>query len=169
MPMYYCINTLRVVSNKQCTNSFWEYVKSEFQRFDFNKILPIPEELESKKCIENLPESEINQLKTSYGSENSYEWKIFNWGTCDNCYNIYMIDENKIMFSTLRTPPLKIVQELSKIFCNIKILLETELRNEHEGLSVKSYTIGYQGEINTIIPKNKNNQIKNNQGFRINI
>lgn len=116
------------------------YIKSKESKFDFNKIIPLPQELEGtaspatiikdkdfpkelrkyKKRKNNfggrpISESESKELIQKYGYDNWYDWNIENWGTKWNAYDI-KIFQNTIEFQTAWSTPEPVIQKLSEKF-----------------------------------------------------
>lgn len=85
-------------------------VSSEDREFDFNKLIPMPADLQvttisiwdKKKQAENV----IN-----YG--NWYDWSVANWGTKWNAYDIN-VEGDCITFDTAWSTPAPIFAELSR-------------------------------------------------------
>ena len=104
--------------------AFKELVTSDDCGFDFNKILPMPDALESTvKGSEHVPSEE---LKEKYGFDNWYDWRIHNWGTKWNVDDPLddMNDEGDYIeyrFETAWAPPEGIYQELKRKFPNLNI------------------------------------------------
>ena len=55
--------------------------------FDFNKLIPCPEELKNTKSPAD-PGPETDRLKAKHGHADWYSWNIANWGTKWNAYSI---------------------------------------------------------------------------------
>ena len=66
---------------------------------DFEKIIPMPEELKGTEAPKDQP--------------NWYDWAVGNWGTKWNSYE-GNVTENGIGFSTAWAPPTPVIVELSK-------------------------------------------------------
>ena len=50
--------------------------------FSFNKIIPMPVELEGTRAPVENPDSEENKaLRAKYGFDNWYDWRWEHWGT----------------------------------------------------------------------------------------
>ena len=73
----WCSNRVEVYAEAEDIKKFREYVSSENSLFSFNKIKPIPEELEDTTS----PSGEPNvDLINKYGVDNWYDWCTNNWG-----------------------------------------------------------------------------------------
>ena len=69
-------------------NQICEFVKSDICLFDFNRIVPMPDELdmhqspleweEGETVLEHLNKSQ--NLISKYGFDNWYDWQMHNWG-----------------------------------------------------------------------------------------
>lgn len=147
-----------------------EFVKSKDSDFDFNIIMPMPEELkgtqspawivkdedyqvELEKAKEkqktdnyaSLPisESMSKDFIERFGCNEWYHWCNSNWGTKWNAYEI-VIDEDTIEFQTAWSTPLPIFIALSREFPDIEFIIE--YADEDIGSNCGSYTL-LNGEI----------------------
>ena len=73
----WCANRVEVYAEAEDIKKFREYVSSKDSLFSFNKIKPIPKELEDTTS----PSGEPNvDLINKYGVDNWYDWCTNNWG-----------------------------------------------------------------------------------------
>ena len=136
--------------------------------FDFNKIIPMPIELEGgvspTRVVSQSEYDEKMKLKEEgkladwegipithkmqidfmnrFGADNWYDWRVQNWGTKWNCYQIFdenWENDNEIEFQTAWSNPLPILQELSRQFPEVKI--EVRYYDEDFGSNVGEYTL----------------------------
>jgi hypothetical protein len=71
-------NHVMVYGSEDEIRHFKACVTGDDSPFDFNRILPMPAELEGTTA----PSPQANQrLLDLYGADNWYEWRIHNWGT----------------------------------------------------------------------------------------
>lgn len=113
------------------------YIKNEEtnQFIDFNKVLPMPEELENTcspvriiskeeraKALESgipntgLTIEEKDKLVDKYGHADWYSWRLENWGTKWNAYEQEINDNGDIVFQTAWCTPLEVIEKLSVLF-----------------------------------------------------
>ena len=96
------------------------FMKSKALDFDFNKVIPMPNELIGTKS----PCKTNKKLIACYGYDNWYDWCIHNWGTKWNAYDIINDDPGCICFNTAWSSPFPIIKELSKLFPKVKFTLK---------------------------------------------
>lgn len=76
--------------------------------FDFNKVLPMPKELEDRDKvypINDKEEKKDKELIDKYGADNWYDWRVKNWGTKWNASGTFVIDKNTVEFDTAWCSP----------------------------------------------------------------
>lgn len=85
---------------------------------DFNKIIPMPSELEAETTRYSTDEQENSRIQSDnlkkYGFKDWYDWRLANWDTKWNSYWV-SFDGNCVRFSTAWSPPNNVIKELSKI------------------------------------------------------
>lgn len=136
--------------------------------FDFNKIIPQPQELDLEsgakentaiKCAKmrregvsevQLSENEFNELANigekylsnieKYGHSTWYDWRIDNWGTKWNACDPSWTDERTLEFNTAWSMPQGIYRKLSQMYPNICI----EVRYADEDLGSNCGTATFQ-------------------------
>ena len=98
--------------------------ESKSHLFDFNNIIPMSEELNCVSQHGNISD-ELDKLYKSnlkkYGFKNWYEWRIANWGTKWNCYDVDFHNDGSITFDTAWSTPEPIIEALSEKFPEIEI------------------------------------------------
>lgn len=57
--------------------------------FDFNKIVPMPEEIRNTTSPSRQAPEVQKRLKDKYGFDNWYDWSVWNWGTKWNAYDFF--------------------------------------------------------------------------------
>ena len=121
---------------------FLDFVKSDDNPFDFNKIIPMPEvfnrlctngTVTNETCWidlsktngvgEQLTNLELQRLKKEQGTVSGYDWCIDNWGTKSNsAHHVVSLDtdENEMSvsfsFKTAWSPPIGIAHFLKHLF-----------------------------------------------------
>ena len=121
----WCYNRVEVyIEDEEEVKRWKETVESKESKFDFNKIVPMPEELEGTvKGTNHVPSEE---LKEKYGADNWYDWSINNWGVKWNV----TVDEGEVdddddfityTFDTAWGPPHEIFYALRKKFPDMSI------------------------------------------------
>lgn len=118
----WCQNEITVSGDEKKVKEFIKFVSSKKSKFDFNKIYPMPKELEgtvsgseSLKSDDQKANSKLWKIK--YGADNWYDWKIIHWGTkweLDPDY-VEVVDEGcyvEYRFDTAWSPPLGILEKL---------------------------------------------------------
>ena len=165
--------TLTGPNAKQIMNQIVHY-SSKYKEtlFDFNRILPMPEELkEVLSPNEENSKKEKQRLKDKYGADNWYDWCCDNWGTkWNSCETFYEPEENEehkatVFFNTAWSPPIPVLAELSKQHPEIKVHvrwaeeqwclyvgehifengMETDLTPEENSLDYKALWMDVQG------------------------
>lgn len=85
--------------------------------FDFQKIIPMPEELDetSDRYIDKLPIADrLVFLDEHNNIDNWYDWCIRNWGTKWNSDDTHVLNDKEVVFCTAWSTPFPIFKELSK-------------------------------------------------------
>lgn len=108
--------------------------------FDFQRIIPMPEELneDSDRYIEKLSMAERLLFQDKYGDvDNWYDWRVKNWGTKWNANETVVLSDNKVMFDTAWSTPFRIFEEISKRYNTIvKVRYADEGITENSGLLI---------------------------------
>jgi hypothetical protein len=149
-------NILRVVAENK--EEIFNTIKgqNDDQFIDFNKILPMPEELKGttsptrilseeeyaeqkpNEFAKGITQEMSDQLMKKYGASNWYDWANRNWHTKWNAYD-QLIDENgNIIFLTAWSTPMKLIQELSHLYP--LAYFTVEFADEDAGYNCGSYT-----------------------------
>jgi hypothetical protein len=105
--------------------------KTEQQLLDFNKIIPMPEELRGTTSPASIPIEAVNVLNEKYGASDWYQWSKANWGTKWNACHVSMeklrkIKNNSIVkgcvcykFDTAWSAPIPVLTEMGVKFPNL--------------------------------------------------
>lgn len=93
---------------------------------DFNKLIPMPKALDGGKSPSDLPEDVKAELRKKYGADNWYDWRLDNWDTKWNGYQLNddetESDSQKCVFYTAWSMPEKVALALSSRFPKVKII-----------------------------------------------
>lgn len=140
-------NWVRNIVSVQNEKAIQETLSKENGRdlFDFQKIIPMPEELDesSDRYIENLSiEEKLLLLKKTGGIDNWYDWRVKNWDTKWNAAETVVLSNKKVMFDTAWSAPFNIFKELSE-----KYHTKVKVRYADEGITENSGTIIYEDGI----------------------
>lgn len=145
-----------------------ESMKSDDQKsvFDFNKIIPMPEELrhntspsrivsedeypaihekemkdlldEDKYVSLSITQGMSDELKRDFGADNWYEWSVQNWGTKWNAYRAEMFGTS-LEFETAWSHPFPVMEQLSLKFPEITFYVR--YADEDMGSNCGSYEL----------------------------
>lgn len=146
-------NILTINESEEKVRKFLDAVKGEKSDFDFNKIIPMPEELSIESCstgehgmsfllgdksaldgYDAKRREEAIRLGAKYlvnialyGAQDWYDWCRANWGTKWNAYDID-VDGNKIRFDTAWNAPAPVYRKIAEMFpdYNIEIVYADE-------------------------------------------
>jgi len=120
----WCMNSVEVhIEDEKELKQWKEIVESEKNKFDFNKIVPMPEELNDTVGADHVPSPELIE---KYGFDDWCDWRIHNWGVKWNA-NVGEDDvENdgdyiRYDFDTPWSPPHEIYYALKRKFPDIGI------------------------------------------------
>ena len=112
----------------------------DMDEFDFNKVIPMPKELEEENGLEKLTiEERLLFLKEHNGCDNWYDWCIQNWGTKWNSNETFIINDKVVEFDTAWSMPEPVLREISRKY-------NTTVRVEFadEGIIENSGTVIYE-------------------------
>lgn len=85
-------------------------------QFDFNVVLPMPEELSTTQYPTEDTNKKLKELKEKYGASNWYDWRCDNWGTKWNASDAVLIDDNTIEINTAWSTPEPVIKAISEKF-----------------------------------------------------
>lgn len=117
----WCKNNLKIEGNGEKILELLELLKDEDGQLTFNKLVPLPKELEgtTSPTPDTVTEEEKKRLMDKYGATNWYDWRIKNWGckwdASESDFYKYG-DEWTITFETPWGPPIEFMKSLSKQF-----------------------------------------------------
>lgn len=130
--------TNRVIIEGKDTKKLLKFLDN---KVDFQKIIPMPKELEGTKAPSDNPNSPENKaLRKKYGAANWYEWALQNWGckwTAQNAIHwrnneiddeLPMVSANELLFDTPNNIPFGIYEKLSQMFpaCKFTVIVSEE-------------------------------------------
>lgn len=160
-----CINTLGIMGKKENVEEFIKFVTTESNEVSiFNSLMPFPEELGDTASPLLFSEKGKNkELVAKYGSDNWYDWRIYNWGTKWGDYEIttsemmqskeYRMDSAVVLneewyihfyYTTAWAPGEK---ELANAICKIFPKLKAMIQYEEPGMAFAGETLISNGKI----------------------
>jgi len=150
----YCYNSLTITTKtpKQFAKLIQGITNDSEQPFDFNRIIPMPQELLDSPSPNNVNPNELIQ---KYGFPSWYEWRCAKWGTKWNASDVVMNLETPtevhISFSTAWSPPIPVIETLAKKypFADVTLSYEEEGMSFHGeiGFSEGKFLFQNEGEI----------------------
>ena len=114
-------NKLVANGSEQDTKNIFSSLKTETSDFDFNKILPMPEEL--KDTTSGSSEIRNPVLIEKYGYDNWYNWSNANWGTKWNAYEVEHISDTEVQFDTAWSCADNLIAKLSSLHPTVEFIL----------------------------------------------
>ena len=123
----WCQNEVSIFGDKKEINKFIKYIKSDKSDFDFNKIYPMPKELEgtvsgSEDLKSDEQKANSEKWNIEFGADNWYDWRNMHWGTKweldPESINLDNSDPEHIIieFLTAWSPPEGILSRLNEVF-----------------------------------------------------
>jgi hypothetical protein len=115
----WCNNTLRLDSGKSIREFLSPYIEEvdSVIHFDFNKIIPVPDELKITSQYNDISDDLQKQYDSNmqkYGHKTWYDFCIAKWGTKWTAEGGFNDDETAMWFETAWSPPIGIIEELAK-------------------------------------------------------
>jgi hypothetical protein len=139
----WCHNSLEISGDEAEIARLTEMVRNGEKLFDFNKIIPMPKELENVRRGGNTIngkyvhqwlhidgkdiEVDAAQLTELYGAGDWYEWAIQNWGTKWNAGDVVCEGNStsiRYFFETAWAQPTPVIEELARQFPELRITLK---------------------------------------------
>ena len=119
MPNWTSNNVLFVGKENQL-KKLQTMLKSEDNEFDFNNVIPMPNELTdtvsgSENAKPDWQKKQSEKLKAKYGADNWYDWSNNNWGTKWNACDVNVEQNKNVLnytFDTAWDAPREIVRAL---------------------------------------------------------
>jgi len=119
--LYFAADARRLVGKYLSEVNVASDKNSASEILDFNKIVPMPKELDvTLKSIDPLTEEgQVLQKKyddnlAKFGFQSWYDWSLKNWGTKWNSYSV-VFHANLIRMNTAWYPPGPVIQELARL------------------------------------------------------
>lgn len=103
----------------------------EYKTFDFNNIIPTPDNIFQGNL--GLAEREI------HGANNWYDWNSANWGTKWNAYDVTRISEDSFSFDTAWAHPIPIIEALALKYPDTEF--EVAYADENIGYNLGLYIV----------------------------
>ncbi len=119
----WCSNEVDVWGPEKDIKAFKELVTTDKEAFSFNKILPMPEELDSQAPNRKGKSSE--ELIKKYGYADWYQWRLANWGVKWDSEGELVDESDESLTYNIETPwcpPEGIYDELVKRFPELEIV-----------------------------------------------
>lgn len=160
-------NELKFIGKPERVKELLSKCKSENSEFSFQSFFPMPTALigtrspanivsvkelkEWKEKFNNgllsewekesrpMTKNESDKLIQMYGTNNWYNWRIQNWDTKWDCYEVMVLGDNSIQFDTAWSTPISVMKRLSVLFPDVKI--EVRYADEDLGSNVGTYTL----------------------------
>ena len=82
--------------------------------FDFNKVIPMPDDIDWSAPL-------YAEAYVAIEGRNWYHWSLVNWGTKWNSYNGSRTGPNSISFHTAWLPVLRVIEALSRKYPDVEI------------------------------------------------
>jgi hypothetical protein len=122
MPNWTSNNVLFVGKESQL-KKLQTMLKSDDNEFDFNNVIPIPNELTdtvsgSENAKPDWQKKQSQDLMNKYGADNWYDWSIMNWGTKWNAIDTEVEQRDGTLiyrFNTAWDAPRRIAEALLRM------------------------------------------------------
>lgn len=161
-------NQITLVGKPERIEELRKMCKGTDKEFTFQSFFPMPEELmgttspanivsenelkewknklkkgelsEWEKESRPITEKESRELISKYGFNDWYHWRLQNWGTKWDCYDLSTDwGNNFIQFNTAWSTPVPVLKRLSEIFPDVEI--HVRYADEDFGSNVGTYTL----------------------------
>lgn len=148
-------NNLRIKANGEKVLEILEMIKDEDGNMTFNKVAPMPEELETEPSPQRDKEK-AKKFKEKYGADDWYNWRCKNWGCKWDASESGFYEQNgysMVTFQTPWSPPRNFLESLSKMFPNVTF----EMQYAEEGNGYVGQMVAENGKIMSFEPKDDAN------------
>ena len=124
-----CENRVDISGKPEDAKKFMELTG---EKFDFQKIIPMPKELEDTEFPvftegghANMTPEKQKELLDKYGSDSWYDWTLSSWGTKWPVMDVQLVvnkeDCCQFIFVTAWCPPVYIYKKLKELFPDLTI------------------------------------------------
>ena len=124
----WCMNAVEWQGNPEDVSKCTAFVKTKENQFDFNQVLPYPKkfrDLDDKVQKMRDENADWKDIPTDGYNSGGYDWCIANWGTKWNACEAYT-DDGYSSFDTAWSPPLPVIEKLSKMFPTLRCVIRFE-------------------------------------------
>jgi hypothetical protein len=157
-------NILTINADEKMVEKILSEIKSDESKFDFNKIVPQPDELEgttapariisdeeyAEDSSKGITKAMSDELISKYGYNNWYDWRYEHWGTKWNADEVY-ISDNEITFNTAWCNPQPLLVALSRKYPDIQFNIG--FADEDFGHNTGTYILKDGEEIDCYFPE----------------
>lgn len=107
-------NVVKIFGTKTAISGLRQLVENKISDFDFNAVLPTPNELAREEVDESniTLEVEIDRL-AAYGALERFEWRERYWGVNDPCHKVSWFNNNYVKIITLNGCPTGVLRALA--------------------------------------------------------
>lgn len=113
------------------------------EKFDFNKVIPMPKVLEEENGFNKLTlEERLLFLKENDNCDNWYDWNVHYWGTKWNSSETCVVNDKEVEFETAWSMPEPVLQEISR-----KYNTTVEVEYADEGITENSGRVMYENGV----------------------
>jgi len=125
----WCYNRLVIGGDGKEVKKVLNFVQGKNGILDFNKIIPMPKEIEDSTKESTIDAITLQQKKQNKKPESKkgmpswYEWSVQNWGTKWNCSEASLESTNPvtIRFDTAWSPPVPVIVALGAMFPKVSL------------------------------------------------
>ena len=104
----WCTNHVYIDADFDSMVEIEKFVKSEEREFDFERIIPMPE---------NIFRGDLSaEAEKLYGKNNWYDWSWANWGTKWNTFEVLHMESGDYWFDTAWSPCKEVIAKLATLF-----------------------------------------------------
>lgn len=133
-------NSVLFVGKENQLKKLQTMLKSDDNEFDFNNVIPMPNELSdtvsgSESAKPEWQKKRSQELMNKYGADNWYDWSIMNWGTKWNACDTEVEYEGGYLsyrFNTAWDAPRRIAEALLRMQKTILQDISIEWNCSHE-------------------------------------